>query len=84
MCYFNLTDYGYKVVGDRVETEFGFSYNLRRKQHPGPFHHMGSPDINDLVFSVEMRSNDLLRFKVSLHVSFDQRFGIFFFGLAVF
>lgn len=65
MCYFNLDNFGYKVVSNRTETEFGFSYTLQRKSHPGPFNSMGSPDIDQLVFSVEMRSNDVLRFKVT-------------------
>lgn len=65
MCYFNLDNFGYKVAGNRTETEFGFSYVLQRKIRPGPFNNLGSPDIDQLVFSVEMRSNEVLRFKVT-------------------
>jgi len=64
MCYFNLDNYGYKVVGQMIETDLGFTYQLQRKSQAGPFNNLGSPDIQTLMFTVEMRSNEVLRFKV--------------------
>ncbi|XP_052774040.1 sucrase-isomaltase, intestinal-like isoform X2 [Mya arenaria] len=62
-CYMDLNNYGYKVMGDRIDTQFGFTYQLERKSKHGLFNSALNPDIQKLNFTVEMRSRDVLRFK---------------------
>lgn len=63
-CYINQDSYGYKTVGDKIETDLGFMYHLTHRGRKNPFSHLGSPDIPNITFTVEMRGNDVLRFKV--------------------
>jgi hypothetical protein len=62
-CYLNSENYGYTIINTNF-TEFGFIYHLRHKGRKNPFSNLGSPDIPDVLFTVEMRGNDVLRFKV--------------------
>lgn len=65
LCYFNTQNYGYKVTNETT-TDFGFIYYLKNRGHINPFSDLGSPDILDIVFTVEFRGNDVLRFKVRI------------------
>ena len=66
-CYFNLDNYGYRVVGDKVDTKLGFYYKLEHKGKPNPYSNAGSMDVKNVNFKVEMRGNDMLRIKVNIY-----------------
>lgn len=60
-CIFPLhSEYGFSVVGDREETEYGFKYNLRQ-QGKVPFN---SPSFKSPVFEVHTIDENVIRFKV--------------------
>ncbi|XP_060598146.1 sucrase-isomaltase, intestinal-like [Ruditapes philippinarum] len=61
-CYLNSVNYGYTII-NTTSTEFGSIYHLKHKGRNNPFSNLGSPDIPDVLFTVEMRGNDVLRFK---------------------
>lgn len=59
-CIFPLhSEYGFSVVGDREETEYGFKYNLRQRGE-APFN---SPSFKSPVFEVHTIDENVIRFK---------------------
>ena len=67
-CLMSPKDYGYEVAGSREDTELGFKYLLKHKEKAGPYSSDKNKDIEFLNFEVEMRGNEVLRFKVKLYV----------------
>ena len=55
---------GYRVAGPKIATALGFQYLLQHKGNKGPYSSDKNKDIEFLVFDVEMRGKDILRFKV--------------------
>ena len=67
-CLMSPKAYGYEVAGSREDTELGFKYLLKHKGKLGPYSSDENKDIEFLNFEVEMRGNDVLRFKVKLYL----------------
>jgi hypothetical protein len=63
VCYVPSADHGYMMVGDMTSTSLGFEVELSMKRK-GPF----GGDIVNVTLTVEMRSNEVLRFKVSKRI----------------
>ena len=64
VCFYNLQGYGYKINGDCTDTDLGFDCNLQHKGKSSPYSSAENPDIENLLFSVQMTDNEIVRVKV--------------------
>ena len=63
-CFQEPRNSGYRVAGPKIDTALGFQYLLQHKGKKGPYSSDKNKDIEFLTFEVEMRDDNILRFKV--------------------